>query len=107
MTQNVMKTQNAESPACQCGHQTETPVHFLLHCHLYNLTRPAMVHRVTELLTPQLNFQHIVRSNPKNAVNILVRGYSQASDHVNKSIFSTVGSFLMASGRFAYHGVTI
>ena len=79
---------------CKCGVETETTLHFLLHCRLYSNIR-------TELLDDIYTVDSSLTNYPDEKVlNILLYGSEYFSVKTNQSILKSTIKLLKSSERF-------
>ena len=90
-----------ENPSCACGCLSETVIHYLLQCPLYNTPRQVLLARISEIINDEnldLNFNRL-RNCEK--VHLLLFGTQTASYECNCLLIDATMQFLGNSNRFS------
>ena len=94
LNSHLFQIQKKDSPACLCGHKTESVRHFILSCPLHTKQRTLLFHNITQSL------HHDIRHNsPHKQLQILLHGTSMDSGD-GRAVAQHFQTFLTSSRRF-------
>ena len=88
--------QKCPSPACYCGYNYETPLHFVLSCPMYTNLRTEFINNVTLLIGPSFT-----NKSQSDQLHILLRG-TNLSGVGGREVARVFQTFLLNSGRFTH-----
>ena len=81
-------------PTCKCGLDTDTTLHFLLHCRLYSTSRTELLGDISTADSSLTNYPD------EKLLNILLYGSEYFSVKTNQLILKSTIKFLQSSERF-------
>ena len=87
--------QNCINPMCDCGLETETTTHFLLHCPLFQSARQSL------LMNIKKTDESILKKHDELITKTLLYGDDKFDLSCNKSIISSTIEFIVSIGRFS------
>ena len=80
---------------CDCGLETETTTHFLLHCPLFQSSRQSL------LMNIKKTDESILKKHDELITKTLLYGDDKFDFSCNKSIISSTIEFIVSTGRFS------
>ena len=101
LNSHLFKVGRAESCSCSCANPSETPKHYLLECPNYSTQRDALLVQIRDLLAPGTHRTLIMNLDTNYFFNLLLRGSTENSDHVNITLFAAIQEFIISTGRFS------
>ena len=87
----------ADDPACECGHKSETPLHFITQCPSYSEQR-RILHEKIEQFIPNIS-----RVPLKRQLEIFLHGYEIDNPEmvkINRRMLCATQNFILTTKRF-------
>lgn len=88
---------------CDCGNQTETTEHYLMHCPLFVAQRNRLYTHIRDVVAPGTNPHLLPNLDENKYVDILLNGSVDLEDGDNNEIFRAVQTYIKETSRFMHH----
>ena len=100
LNHHLFKIGVSSSPACACGHQNESNIHYLFYCPIFTQQRHTLFGDLSNFIGNYCDVNMMLNSAPNTLLRYILYGSLDWPADVNIRVFQAVFKYLINSKRF-------